>query len=85
MTRVLPSQAVTPSDHGAVVKVVATFCTTMAMIFFLARLWVRWPWRELFGKDDWTVVFANVRNIRAFIRTLTLAHLTRSAASPSSS
>ena len=58
---VTPSSVVTNSDHGAVVKVTAAFCTSVSLVFLCTRLLIRWPWRELIGKDDLTICLASVR------------------------
>ena len=54
------SNAVTDSDHGAVVRVAAGFCAAVMLFFLSARLFVRWPWRNLFGKDDAAAIVASV-------------------------
>ena len=57
---VTPSTAVNSSDHGALVRVAAGFCTACMAFFLVTRLYIRWPWRTLFGSDDTVAVIASV-------------------------
>lgn len=54
------STAINDRDHGALVKVTAGFCTALSLLALVARLQIRWPWRNLFGKDDVVAVVASV-------------------------
>jgi hypothetical protein len=47
-----PSTVVNERNHGAIVTIAAALCLTCSLIFFIARYIVRWPWRQLVGKDD---------------------------------
>lgn len=59
-TEVIPSDVVTPYRQGAVLTIVAAFCTVTSLLFLLARLLIRWPWTKLFAKDDWATTAATV-------------------------
>lgn len=56
----VPSALVNEQDHGALATITGAFCLATSGVFLLARLWVRWPWRSLFGKDDLCTVVATV-------------------------
>ena len=49
---VVPSDLVNDRDHGALVTVAAALCIVFSLLCFVARLVVRWPWKNLFGRDD---------------------------------
>lgn len=57
----LMSTAVTDSDHGIVVTVVAWLCLAASVIFLGARIHIRWPLGELFGRDDAACTVSMVR------------------------
>lgn len=57
---VVASNSVNDRDHGAVVVVTAAFGTTCFLVFFLARLAIRWPLRSLSGIDDLVLLVATV-------------------------
>ena len=46
------STAITDSNHGIVVTVVAWICFVASVLFFAARMRIRWPLKSLFGQDD---------------------------------
>lgn len=46
------STAITDSNHGIVVTVVAWICFVASLLFFAARMRIRWPLKSLFGQDD---------------------------------
>jgi hypothetical protein len=48
------STAVTATDHGQVIALVAWLCFTAGMLLSLVRLYIRWPLNRLAGKDDVT-------------------------------
>jgi hypothetical protein len=48
-------------DRGALVTIAASFSVTLCLIFYSARLLVRWPWRALFRYDDMVTSAATVR------------------------
>lgn len=54
------SHVVNDRQHGALLRIAAAYCTTCTLLFLLARLWIRWPWHSLFGKDDVVAVVATV-------------------------
>lgn len=47
-------------DCGALVTIAASFSVTLRLIFYAARLLVRWPWRALFRHDDVATSVATV-------------------------
>lgn len=57
---VVASTAVNEQNQGAILTVTVGLCTTCVLVFFLARLLIRWPWRHLFGKDDTAIAVATV-------------------------
>lgn len=48
------STAVTATDHGQIIALVAWLCFTAGMLLSLVRLYIRWPLNRLAGKDDVT-------------------------------
>jgi hypothetical protein len=60
---VVPSNLVNDRDHGALVTVTAALCIVFSLLFCLARLVVRWPWKRLLGRDDAVTGAALVRAI----------------------
>lgn len=46
------SNAVTETDHGQIVVVVAWLCLTAGILLSLVRVYIRWPLNALAGKDD---------------------------------
>jgi hypothetical protein len=57
---VRPSTVVNSRDCGALVTIAASFSVTLCLIFYAARLLVRWPWRALFRYDDLVTSVATV-------------------------
>lgn len=57
---VRPSTVVNSRDCGALVKIAALFSVTLCLLFYAARLLVRWPWRALFRYDDVVTSVATV-------------------------
>ena len=57
---VTASNVVNSKDRAAVVRVATGFCMACLVIFYGARLVIRWPWRILFGKDDLAALIASV-------------------------
>ena len=58
------STVVNSRDCGALVTIAASFSVTLCLIFFAARLLVRWPWTALFRYDDTVTTFATVRSVQ---------------------
>ncbi|KAF7187089.1 hypothetical protein HII31_11566, partial [Pseudocercospora fuligena] len=52
------STAITGDDHGAEVIVVGILCLVASALALVTRLSIRWPWRNLFGLDDFVCVTA---------------------------
>ena len=48
------STAVTATDHGQIIAVVAWLCFTAGVLLSLVRVYIRWPLNMLAGKDDVT-------------------------------
>jgi hypothetical protein len=48
------STAVTATDHGQIIALVAWLCFTAGILLSLVRLYIRWPLNRLAGKDDVT-------------------------------
>lgn len=48
----MQSTAVNANDRGLEVVVVALICLTFSILFLLTRLYIRWPWGSLLGRDD---------------------------------
>lgn len=48
------STAVTPTDHGQIIALVAWLCFTAGVLLSLVRVYIRWPLSMLAGKDDIT-------------------------------
>jgi len=48
------SNAVTPTDHGQIIAVVAWLCFTAGVLLSLVRVYIRWPLSMLAGRDDVT-------------------------------
>jgi hypothetical protein len=46
------STAVTPTDHGQIIVLVAWLCFTAGVLLSLVRVYIRWPLNALAGKDD---------------------------------
>jgi hypothetical protein len=46
------SAAVTPTDHGQIIVLVAWLCFTAGILLSLVRVYIRWPLNALAGKDD---------------------------------
>ena len=46
------STAVTATDHGQIVVLVAWLCFTAGVLLSLVRVYIRWPLNALAGKDD---------------------------------
>jgi hypothetical protein len=60
---VLPSNRVNDRDHGALVTVTAALCMVFSLLFGIARLFARWPWKGLLRRDDAVTGAALVRAI----------------------
>ena len=60
------STAVTATDHGQIVVVVAWLCFTAGVLLSLVRVYIRWPLNALAGRDD--VAYA-VSTLFAIIQT----------------
>ena len=60
------STAVTATDHGQIVVLVAWLCFTAGILLSLVRVYIRWPLNALAGKDDATYA---VSAILAIIQT----------------
>ena len=56
----LLSTAVTPTDHGQIVVLVAWLCFTAGILLSMVRLYIRWPLNALAGKDDLTYAISTV-------------------------
>lgn len=54
------STAVTDTDRGIVVTVACWLCLVCNILFFGARVHIRWPLKNLVGKDDIACTFAMV-------------------------
>lgn len=54
------STAVNPTNHGGIVTVVTLLCLVNSVIFTAVRLQSRWPWQNLFGRDDLFAAAATV-------------------------
>lgn len=54
------SNVVNDRFHGALARIAAAFCAMMTLLFFMARLSIRWPWHSLFRKDDFMALGATV-------------------------
>jgi hypothetical protein len=48
------STAVTATDHGQIIALVAWLCFIAGILLSLVRLYIRWPLNRLAGKDDVT-------------------------------
>lgn len=48
------STAVTATDHGQIVVLIAWLCFTAGILLSLVRVYIRWPLSALAGKDDAT-------------------------------
>ena len=46
------STAITETDHGQIVVLVAWLCFTAGVLLSLVRVYIRWPLNALAGKDD---------------------------------
>lgn len=46
------STTVNDSDRGTIIQIVCWLCLVMSILFYSARLRIRWPLRSLFGQDD---------------------------------
>jgi hypothetical protein len=57
---VKPSTVVNSRDVGALVTIAASYSVALCLIFYAARLLVRWPWRALFRYDDMVTSGATV-------------------------
>jgi len=60
------STAITATDHGQIVVLVAWLCFTAGVLLSLVRIYIRWPLNALAGKDD--VAYA-VSALLAIIQT----------------
>lgn len=67
----LRSTAVTPTDHGQIVVLVAWLCFTAGILLSLMRLYIRWPLSALAGKDDLTYA---ISTLFAIIQTAITIH-----------
>lgn len=47
-------------NQGPAITVLTAFCMTVMLIFFIVRLWIRYPLGSLFSYDDWTTTSATV-------------------------
>ena len=65
-TTVTPSELVNPRNHGAIVTVAAALCIVFSLLFCVARLVVRWPWKRLLGRDDIVAGAALVGQLESF-------------------
>lgn len=55
------STVVNDHDHGALIVVTAALGTSCWLLFYAARLAIRWPWKTLFAADDVVTTIASVR------------------------
>ena len=46
------STAVSDNNRGIIVTVVCWLCLVASILFFGARVRIRWPLKSLYGKDD---------------------------------
>lgn len=46
------STAITETDHGQIVVLVAWLCFTAGVLLSMVRVYIRWPLNALAGKDD---------------------------------
>lgn len=60
------SNAITATDHGQIVVLVAWLCFTAGILLSMVRAYIRWPLHALAGKDD--VAYA-VSTVFAIIQT----------------
>lgn len=42
----------TADHHEAIAKIATGLCITVSFLSLVLRMLSRWPWRELFDKDD---------------------------------
>lgn len=56
----VPTQ-ITDQQQGPLIKIFAALWLSIATIVLATRLLVRWPWRRLFGLDDYAATAATVR------------------------
>lgn len=51
---------ITATQHGGYIIVTAALSIVCMLLFLGIRLVVRRPWVQLFGLDDWAILFASV-------------------------
>ena len=55
------SHAVNNNDHGPIIITVAAVLLVCSSLVLILRLWMRWPWKAMFGGDDYCTIAAHVR------------------------
>lgn len=68
------STAITDTDHGQVVVLVAWLCFTAGILLSGVRAYIRWPLHALAGKDD--IAYA-VSTLFAIVQTAITLHAVR--------
>lgn len=58
-----PSTVVNNHNHGALVTITASLALIASLLFYIARLTMRWPWKALLSKDDIAITAATVRTV----------------------
>lgn len=59
------STAVNDTDRGTIVQIVGWLCLVASVLFYGARLRIRWPLKSLFGQDDAACTAGMVCHLRA--------------------
>ena len=54
------SHAISNNDHGPLVSIVTCLMLVGSLLFLVIRFGIRWPWKQLIGLDDMTVLIATV-------------------------
>lgn len=62
------STAVNDTDRGTIIQIVGWLCLVASILFYAARLRIRWPLKSLFGQDDAVCTAAMVCNPCASVR-----------------
>ncbi|KXT11672.1 hypothetical protein AC579_7044 [Pseudocercospora musae] len=54
------STAITDDNHGPLLSIAASLMLVGMFMFLAFRLYIRWPWRQLIGWDDWAVIIGSL-------------------------
>jgi hypothetical protein len=61
--QLLRSNVINSNDHGAIITITTAVMLTTTLLFYVSRIFTRWPLDRLFGWDDTAITIATVGGV----------------------